>query len=96
MLKVKIKTNNNFYLTIPVPYLLFNILLNIIFSQLVWNRVAKEIAKQNTKGVFDLTRLDQYVIKKELKKFITELKRYRDLILIDLKAKDGTEVKVKL
>ncbi len=96
MLKVKIKTNNNINLTIPVPYLLFTTLLNIIFSQLVWNRVAKEIAKQNTKGVFDLTRLDQYVIKKELKKVITELKSYRDLILIDLQTKDGTEVKVKL
>lgn len=93
MLQVKVKAKK-FRFTIPIPYTMLNIVLSIVcstFFRKVMNRWIKEQFKME-KRVFIFPIID----KNTLQPVITELKNYKGLILVDVKAKDGTEVKVRL
>ncbi|GGE57772.1 hypothetical protein GCM10007140_05170 [Priestia taiwanensis] len=81
---IKVKAKNVRF-TIPVPYAMLNIAISIFHSKLVQQNVSK-------KTDFPFQQLD----KKMLKSIVKDLKNYKGLVLVDVKAKDGTEVKVRL
>lgn len=90
---VKVKAKDVRF-SIPVPYALLNMVISILFSKLVHQLVNKW-----TKEHFERKKVDftfPLLDKKTLKPFIEELKNYKGLVLVDVKAKDGTEVKVRL
>ncbi|MGE6375987.1 hypothetical protein [Peribacillus muralis] len=93
MMHVKVKAKDVRF-SIPVPYALLNMVISILFSKLVHQLVNKW-----TKEHFERKKVDftfPLIDKKTLKPFIEELKNYKGLVLVDVKAKDGTEVKVRL
>ncbi|AOH56389.1 hypothetical protein ACQKGI_09335 [Peribacillus muralis] len=93
MMHVKVKAKDVRF-SIPVPYALLNMVISILFSKLVHQLVNKW-----TKEHFERKKVDftfPLLDKKTLKPFIEELKNYKGLVLVDVKAKDGTEVKVRL
>ncbi|MFJ5766581.1 hypothetical protein ACIP9C_14605 [Lysinibacillus sp. NPDC093210] len=93
MMHVKVKTKG-FNFTIPIPYAILNILISILFSTFV-----QQIATKWTKEHFDRKKIDftiPLIDKETLKPIVNELKNYKGIILVDVKAQDGTEVKVKL
>ena len=93
MLQVKVKTKGMFF-TIPVPYVILNIAISILCSKLV-----QQMANKWTKEHFERKKIDFTIprIEKEiLKPIMNELKTYKGIVLVDVKAQDGTEVKVKL
>ncbi len=93
MMHVKVKTNG-FKFIIPIPYAMLNILISILFSKFV-----HKIANKWTKEHFERKKLDftiPLIDKETLKPVVNELKNYKGIILVDVKAQDGTEVKVKL
>ena len=93
MLNVKVKTESmRFY--IPVPYVIINIGISLISSQLI-NRLINKWVQESMKEkeqTFTMPPLNR----KELKSIVSELKKHRGLRLLDVKAKDGTEVVIKL
>ena len=93
MLNVKVKTKA-VRLSIPVPYVILNIGISIISSQLI-NRLINKWVQESMKEkeqTFTIPPLN----KKELKGIVNELKKHSGLGLVDVKAKDGTEVVIKL
>ena len=93
MLHVKVKTES-VRLSIPVPYVILNIGISIISSQLL-NRLINKWVQESMKEkeqTFTMPPLN----KKELKSIVRELKMHKGLRLVDVKAKDGTEVVIKL
>ena len=93
MMQVKVKTKG-MYFTIPVPYVFINIAISILCSKLV-----QQMANKWTKEHFERKKIDFTIprIEKEiLKPIMNELKTYKGIVLVDVKAQDGTEVKVKL
>ncbi len=93
MLNVKVKTKA-VRLSIPVPYMILNIGISVISSQLV-NRLINKWVQESMKEkeqTFAIPPLN----KKELKSIVNELKKHRGLGLVNVKAKDGTEVVIKL
>ncbi|MFJ7934186.1 hypothetical protein [Sporosarcina sp. NPDC096371] len=93
MLNVKVKTNA-VRLSIPVPYVILNIGISIISSELV-NRLINKWVKESMKEkeqTFTMPLLN----KKELKSIVNELRKHKGLRLVDVKAKDGTEVVIRL
>ncbi|WP_391117033.1 hypothetical protein [Psychrobacillus sp. L3] len=93
MLNVKVKSKA-VRLSIPVPYLVLNIGITILSSQLLNKMINKwTIESMKEKGMsFAIPQLN----KSELKEIVKELKRHRGLNLVDVKAKDGTEVFIRL
>jgi len=93
MLQVRVKSKGVRFF-IPVPMMLLNIGISILCSKILQRQVnawSKEyIEKKKLPYVFPP--LDKSV----LKPIIHELKNYKGLVLVDLKAKDGTEIKIKL
>ena len=80
---------------IPIPYELLTVGISIITSEWIQRNINKWIAaekREEGSQVFVLPPLD----KKELKGIVSELKNHRGLGLVNVKAKDGTEVIVKL
>ncbi|MEK4487029.1 hypothetical protein MHH81_15890 [Psychrobacillus sp. FSL H8-0484] len=93
MLNVKVKSKN-VRLSIPVPYMILNIGITILSSQLL-NKMINKWTVENKKEkemLFTIPQLD----KKELKEIVKEMKRHRGLEIVDVKAKDGTEVFIRL
>ncbi|MFF3102267.1 hypothetical protein [Viridibacillus arvi] len=93
MILVKVKTKDVWF-TIPIPYSILNIVISILSS----NFFQKNINKW-TKEHFERKKLDfafPLIEKKTLKPIVKELKNYKGIVLVDVKAKDGTEVKVRL
>ncbi|PJN89592.1 hypothetical protein [Bacillus sp. mrc49] len=93
MMHVKVKAKDVRF-SIPVPYALLNMVMSILFSKFVHHLVNKW-----TKEYFERKKLDfafPLMDKKTLKPIVEELKNYKGLVLVDVKAKDGTEVKVRL
>lgn len=93
MLHVKVKMSK-VRLFIPVPYLILTLGISILSSKAV-NHLINKWAKESTKEkeqAFSMPPLN----KKELKSIVNELKRHRGLELVDVIAKDGTEVRIKL
>jgi hypothetical protein len=93
MLYIKVKTKDVRF-TIPVPYAILTICNSILSSKFLHQQ-----ANKWTKDHFERKKLDltiPQIDKEALKPIIKELKNYKGLVLVDVKAKDGTEVKVKL
>ncbi|GHI00946.1 hypothetical protein [Neobacillus kokaensis] len=89
MLKVRVKVNDRKF-SIPVPYAVLNLASLIITSKRVNRFINKAIEKDDSKFIFpDIDR-------KDLKPFLHELSRYKGLVLVETRLKDGTEVEVKL
>ncbi|MFJ8261048.1 hypothetical protein ACIQ4I_03675 [Rummeliibacillus sp. NPDC094406] len=93
MLHVKVKTKDVRF-TIPIPYTVLNIAVSILSSKFFQKNINKW-----TKEHFERKKLDftfPLINKKTLKPIVKELKNYKGIVLVDVKAKDGTEVKVRL
>lgn len=93
MIHVKVKTKD-VRLTIPIPYAMLNLVISILSSTLFQRNINKW-----TKEYFERKKLDftlPPIDKKTLKPIVQELKNYKGIVLVDVKAQDGTVVKVKL
>jgi plasmid replication initiation protein len=80
--------------TIPVPYALLNMAISILSSKFIQQNLNKW-----TKEHFERKKLDftfPLIDKEMLKPIVKELKNYKGIVLVDVRAKDGTEVKVRL
>lgn len=93
MMHVKVKTKE-VKLSIPIPYALLHIAISILSSKLFHQSVNKW-----TKEYFEKKKMDftfPPIDKKTLKPIVKELKNYKGIVLVDVKANDGTEVKIRL
>lgn len=93
MMHVKVKTKG-FRLNIPMPYAMLNIVISILSSKLLQRNLNKW-----TKEPFERKKIDftfPIIDKNTLKPIVKELKNYKGIVIVDVKAKDGTEVKVRL
>jgi len=93
MMYVKVKAKDVRF-TIPLPYTMLNIVISILSSKFVQHK-----ANKWTREHFERKKLDftfPLIDKETLKPIVKELKNYKGIVLVDVKAKDGTEVKVKL
>lgn len=93
MMHVKVKTKG-IRLTVPIPYVILNIAVSIGFSRFFQQKISewtKESLEEKNSG-FTLPPID----KKTLKPILKELKNSKGVVLVDVKAKDGTEVKIRL
>ena len=90
---VKVKAKDVRF-TVPVPYTMLTIVLSILTSKWI-----QQQANKWTKVYFDKKKIDftfPLIDKEMLKPIIKELQNYKGLVLVDVKAQDGTEVKVRL
>lgn len=90
---VKVKAKDVRF-TVPVPYAVLTIVLSILTSKWIQQQVNKW-----TKAYFNRKKIDftfPLIDKEMLKPIIKELQNYKGLVLVDVKAQDGTEVKVRL
>ena len=90
---VKVKAKDVRF-TIPVPYAVLTIVLSILTSKWIQQQVNKW-----TKAYFDRKKIDftfPLIDREMLKPIIKELQNYKGLVLVDVKAQDGTEVKIRL
>ncbi|MFJ5760272.1 hypothetical protein ACIQAA_14305 [Neobacillus sp. NPDC093182] len=93
MLHIKVKAKDVRF-TIPIPYAILTVCSSILSSKLL-----HQYANKWTKEHFERKKLDltiPQIDKEMLKPIIKELKNHKGLVLVDVKAKDGTEVKVRL
>ncbi|WP_312129357.1 hypothetical protein [Lysinibacillus capsici] len=93
MMHVKVKAKDVRF-TVPVPYTVLTIVLSILTSKWI-----QQQANKWTKAYFDRMNIDftfPLIDKEMLKPIIKELQNYKGLVLVDVKAQDGTEVKVRL
>ncbi len=93
MLHLKVKAKDVRF-TIPIPYALLNIGISILSSKFL-HQQANKWAKEH----FERKKLDftiPLIDKETLKPIVKELKKHKGIVLVDVKAKDGTEVKVRL
>ncbi|MBT2689645.1 hypothetical protein J7I93_15750 [Bacillus sp. ISL-47] len=93
MLYIKVKAKDVRF-TIPIPYAILNIAFSILSSKLFHqyaNKWTKEHFERKKLG-FTIPLID----KKTLKPIVKELKNQKGILLVDVKAKDGTEIKVRL
>ena len=93
MMHVKVKAKDVRF-TIPIPYAILNIAISILSSKFL-----QQNANKWTKEYFERKQRDftfPLIDKEMLKPIINELKKYKGIVLVDVKAKDGTEVKVRL
>lgn len=90
---VKVKSKNVSF-TVPIPYMILNLGISILSSKMLHqhvNKWSREYIKKK-KIPFVIPPLD----KTALKQVVDELRNHKGLVLIDITAKDGTEVRVKL
>lgn len=93
MMHVKVKAKDVRF-TVPVPYTVLTIVLFILTSKWI-----QQQANKWTKAYFDRKNIDftfPLIDKQMLKPIIKELQNYKGLVLVDVKAQDGTEVKIRL
>ncbi|MCM3453860.1 hypothetical protein M3685_07885 [Heyndrickxia oleronia] len=93
MMHVKVKAKDVRF-TIPIPYSILNIVISILSS-----KIFQQNLNRWTKEHFERKKLDftlPLIEKNTLKPIVKELKKYKGIVLVDVKAKDGTEVKVRL
>ncbi|NQD65971.1 hypothetical protein HP456_08540 [Bacillus haikouensis] len=93
MLHIKVKSKD-FRLTLPIPYAILNIVISILSSEFLHQRIHHWTREHFKKKQLDFSILD--IDRKALKPIYKELKNHRGLVLVDVKAKDGTEVVVRL
>lgn len=90
---VKVKTKDARF-SIPVPYVILNMAVSIISSEFLQKSINKW-----TKEYFEKKKMNftfPIIDKQLLKPIVKELKNYKGIVLVDIKANDGTEVKIKL
>lgn len=93
MLQVKVKAKD-VRLTIPIPCAILNIAISIFCSKMFHQNVNKW-----TKEHFERKELDftfPLIDKEALKPIVKELKNQKGIVIVDVKAKDGSEVHVRL
>lgn len=93
MLNVKVKTKEIRF-SIPVPYVILDLGISIISSQLL-NRLINKWVKESMKEKEQSFTMPQ-INKKDLRKIVKELKKNKGLRLVEVKAQDGTEVSIRL
>lgn len=95
MLKVKVKLKDRREFTVPLPYALLHAGGWVASSPILWkfvnNNFIQKNIEENAKS-FIPTSIDR----KEVRKLLKEIKRYRGLTIVEVKEKDGTEVVVRL
>lgn len=93
MISVKVKTKGVRF-SLPVPYLFINLGILILSSEFLHKQMNKWIkgSMKEKEMTFTIPQLD----KKELGKIVKELKSHRGLEIVDVQAKDGTEVFIRL
>ncbi|MFB9986102.1 hypothetical protein [Bacillus benzoevorans] len=91
LLKVKTKAVR---FTIPIPYAMLNIGISILSSKLFHQYTNKSIKEHFKRKKLDIP--FPLIDKESLKPIVKELKNHRGIVLVDVKAKDGTEVMVRL
>lgn len=93
MMYVKVKAKGVRF-TFPIPYAFVNIAISVLTSKLL-----QQMANKWTKDHFERNKIDftfPPIDREMLKPIVQELKNYKGIVLVDVKANDGTEVKVKL
>jgi hypothetical protein len=93
MLHLKVKAKEIRF-TIPIPYAILNMGISILSSKFLHQQ-----ANKWTKEHFERKKLDftiPLIDKETLKPIVKELKNHKGIVLVDVKAKDGTEIKVRL
>ncbi|MEK4628963.1 hypothetical protein MKZ17_12215 [Solibacillus sp. FSL R7-0682] len=93
MLLIKVKTED-VRLSIPIPYALLNIAISIFVSSFFQKKLNKWTNEYFKRRKFDFTL--PLIDKQTVKPLVQEMKNYKGLTLIDVQAKDGTEVKIRL
>ncbi len=90
---VKVKTKDARF-SIPVPYVILNMAVSIISSEFLQESINKWTKEyfEKKKMAFTFPLIDKQL----LKPIVKELKNYKGIVLVDIKANDGTEVKIKL
>ncbi|AZU62924.1 hypothetical protein [Neobacillus mesonae] len=89
MLKVRVKVKDRKF-SIPVPYAVLNLASLIITSKRVNRFINNAIEKDDSKFIFP------EIDRKDLKPLLQGLSKYKGLVLVETRLKDGTEVEVKL
>lgn len=96
MLQIKVKTKEGRF-TLPIPYAILHLGISILSSRILHHQMNKWLKKQNEyKKDKKISLTVPPIDKKVLKLIIKELQNHKGLVLVDVKAKDGTEVLVKL
>lgn len=95
MMTVKVKSKDAKF-SIPVPYIFFNIAISILTSRRFQQKVNKWIKESYERKKQDVPFTFPQIDKKTLKPIAKELKKYRGMVLVDVSAKDGSRVKIKL
>ncbi|WP_039043799.1 hypothetical protein [Sporosarcina sp. ZBG7A] len=95
MLKVKVKQKGKAEFTVPLPYFLIQVGGWFATSSLLWKFVHSSFIQKNIDKEaksFIPTSIDR----KDVRKIVREIKRYRGLTIVEVKDRDGAEVVVKL
>lgn len=93
MLHVRVKSKKVKF-SVPVPFMILNIGIAILCSKMLQRKVnewSREYIEKK-KILYVIPPLDKSI----LKPIIDELKNNKGIVLVDIKVKDGTEVKIKL
>ncbi|MBL4953066.1 hypothetical protein JK635_12685 [Neobacillus sp. YIM B02564] len=93
MLHVRVKSKDVSF-SVPIPSMILNLGISILCSKMLQQHV-NEWSKayiEKSKIPFVIPPLD----KSALKRIVDELKNHKGIVLVDIKAKDGTEVKIRL
>lgn len=93
MMHIKVKAKDIRF-TIPIPYAFLDIGISILSSKFFQQHANKWAKKYFERKKLDFTL--PLIDKKTLKPIIEELKNHKGVLLVDVKANDGTEVKVRL
>lgn len=93
MIRVKVKAKGIRFV-LPVPYVFLNIAISIATSKFLQKQINKWTKEEFEKKKVDFT--FPLIDKETLKPIVKELKNHKGIVLVDVKAKDGTEVKIRL
>ncbi|MCU7707574.1 hypothetical protein OK414_19360 [Priestia sp. JV24] len=93
MIHVKVKTKDVRF-SILVPYALLNIAISVAFSKFIQKHAIKWTKEHFKRKGLNFT--FPIIDKSMLKPIVKELKKHKGMVLVDVKATDGTEVRVKL
>ena len=97
MIHVKIKTDQNLKLNIPIPYAILQAGCSLLSSELVLPQLTKWTTQySDNKSTASFMPLNSKLSKQMIKQTIRELRHHKGLVIVDVKMKDGTEVFVRL
>jgi hypothetical protein len=94
MLKVHVKTNQNFKLTVPVPYPLLSLGIRLASSRTLWNLTIKRADQTKSSDWTAYLPEDPTVLKRHLRPVLKEFRSLKGHKLVDIQTKDGTCVKI--